>query len=79
MKAYFVQFDTAGTSGFSEVLLVNDEKDLEKALEAKSSKGFKVTCNYSRINHKKEIPLSRVKIQDLSVVEFLQLQSMNNE
>lgn len=79
MKAYFVRFDTAGTSGFAEVLLVNDEKDLETALEAKSSKDFKATCSYSRITSKKEIPLSRVKIQDLSVVEFLQLQSMNNE
>ncbi|MEC0031089.1 hypothetical protein CON15_19490 [Bacillus cereus] len=74
MKAFYVRFDTAGTSGFSEVLLVNDEKDLEKSLEAKSSKGFKVGCNYSKITYKKEIPLNQVKIGELSVTEFMKLQ-----
>ncbi|PEF30339.1 hypothetical protein CON39_11750 [Bacillus thuringiensis] len=79
MKAFYVRFDTAGTSGFSEVLLVNDEKDLEKSLEAKSSKGFEAGCNYSRITGKKEIPLSQVKLQDLSIVEFLMMQNMSIE
>lgn len=74
MRAFHVRFSTAGTSGYSEVLLVNDENELEKALEAKTSKGFEIGCSYSKITCKREIPLSQVKIGDLSVTEFLKLQ-----
>lgn len=74
MRAFHVRFNTAGTSGYSEVLLVNDERELEKALEAKTSKGFEIGCSYSKITRKREISLSQVKIGELSVTEFLKLQ-----
>lgn len=76
MKAFYVCFDTAGTSGFSEVLLVKNEQELEKALEEKSVKGFKVGDKYSKITYKKEIPLSQVKISELSITEFLLLKTI---
>lgn len=71
MKAFYVTFDTAASSGFSEVVLVEDEKDIEQALEAKSIKSFKAGHPYSKITHKKEIPLSQVKLAELSITEFL--------
>ncbi|WP_437261231.1 hypothetical protein [Bacillus thuringiensis] len=73
MKAFHVRFSTAGTSGYSEILLVNDENELEKSLEAKTSKGFEVGCSYSKITCKREIPLNQVKLQDLSITEFAML------
>jgi hypothetical protein len=76
MRAFYVVFDTAGTSGYSEVLLVKDEQVLENALEAKTTKCFKVGNFYSKITHKQEIPLSQVKIADLSITEFLLLKNL---
>ena len=78
MKAYHVVFETAGTSGFSEVLLVKEENELEKALEAKTTKSFRAghPYPYSKIINKTEIPLSKVKIAELSVTEFLSLRDM---
>ena len=77
MKAYYVTFDTPGTSGFSEILLVEDEKSLEFALESKTLKKFKVGDMYSRITYKKELPLSKVKMGELSITEFLLLRDMH--
>lgn len=76
MKTFQVSYDTASSSGFTEILLVSDEKELETALEAKSIKNFKVGNPYSRITHKKEIPLSQVKIGELSIVEYLMLKDI---
>ena len=76
LKAYHVYFDTPSSTGFSEVLLVHDEKDLETALEAKSTKGFKVGNLHSKIIMKKEIPLSQVKLAELSIVEFLMIKDL---
>lgn len=79
MKAYQVRFNTAGSSGHSEILLVNEESELEVALEAKSKKPFKVGDSYSNITTKKEIPLSQVKLADLSIPEFLSLNQLKKD
>lgn len=73
MKAYHVQFDTAATSGFSEILIVRDENELDTALEAKTTKPFRAGEPYSVITDKTQIPLSKVKIAELSVTEFFML------
>lgn len=73
MKAFVVHFQVAGAKGLSETLLVEDEKDLETALEAKSLRKFDVNSSYSQIIKKQEIPLSKVKIGELSITEFLLL------
>lgn len=72
MKAFRVNFDTAGTSGFSDVVLVKDEKDIETALEAKK-RDFKANTSYCRVTRKIEVPLSQVKISELSITEFFLL------
>lgn len=73
MKAYHVQFNTAATSGFSEILIVRNENELDTALEAKTTEPFRAGKPYSVITDKTQIPLSKVKIADLSVTEFFML------
>lgn len=74
MKAFEVRYNVAGRKGCSDLVLVEDEKDLEKALGEKSAYGFKAGDGCSCITVKKEIPLSRVKMGDLSITEYLLLQ-----
>lgn len=76
MKAYLVRFDTAATTGFSEILLVRKDEELETALEAKTLKRYRLGNPYSKITDKTEIPLSKVKIAELSITEFLLLSDM---
>lgn len=76
MKAYHVQFNTAATSGFSEILIVSDENELDTALEAKTTKPFRAGEPYSVITNKTQIPISKVKIADLSVKEFFMLNGL---
>lgn len=76
MKAFHVRYDVAGSKGLSETLLVENEKDLETALEKKSTKRFKPGDGYSHITVKKELPLSAVKLGELSISEFLLLKNM---
>lgn len=74
MKAFQVRYNVAGRKGCSDLVLVEDEKDLEKALEEKSVYGFEAGDGYSCITVKKEVPLSKVKMGDLSITEHLLLQ-----
>jgi hypothetical protein len=67
MKAFHVRYDVAGSKGLSEILLVENEKDLETALEKKSPKRFKSGDGYSNIT---------VKIGELSISKFLLLKNM---
>jgi len=75
MKAYYVQYDTPGTSGFSDIVLVKKEEEIETALAAKSTRRFEVGDPYSKITYKEEIPLSKVKLSDLSIIEFLMMKT----
>lgn len=77
MKAFKVMHNVAGRKGIKsdwEIVLVEDEKDLEKALEEKSTIDFKAGDESSKIAIKKEIPLSKVKMGDLSITEYLLVQ-----
>jgi len=71
MKAFEVIYDIGGSSGNRVVLLVKDESYLETALAEKTEYD---NSRWSRIVHKKEIPLTRVMVKDLSVPELLILQ-----
>lgn len=73
MKAFKVRYSVAGVNGLSEVLVVENEAELENALMKKSTKGFKPGDSYSNITYKREIPLSSVKMTDLSYIEFIKL------
>lgn len=73
MKAFKVRYSGRGFSGGQEIVLVENEADIEKALEEKSFRDFEVGDSYSKIHSSTEIPLSKVKLADLSVAEFLQL------
>lgn len=73
MKAFKVSYSGAGFSGGQEIVLVESEADIEKALEEKSTRNFDAGSSYSKIHSSIEVPLSKVKLADLSVAEFLQL------
>ncbi|UGO46173.1 hypothetical protein PQE74_gp090 [Bacillus phage vB_BanS_Chewbecca] len=68
MKAFEVIYDIGGSSGNRVVVLVKDEADLETALTEKTEYD---NSRWSRIVHKKEIPLTRVMVKDLSITELL--------
>lgn len=73
MKAFEVFYSGAGYDGFKEIVLAEDEGAIGCALEEKSLREYKVGRLYCRIDSYKEIPLSKVKISDLSVSEFLKI------
>jgi hypothetical protein len=75
MKAFKLRFDVAGERGLTETVLISDDKDLETALEEKTAGEFNTKSSYSKITSKEEIPLSAVKIGDLSITEFLSLKN----
>ncbi|QIW89788.1 hypothetical protein PQE71_gp106 [Bacillus phage Izhevsk] len=68
MQAFEVIYDIGGSSGNRVVLLVKDESYLEVALAEKTEYD---NSRWSRIVHKKEIPLTRVMVKDLSITELL--------
>ena len=72
MRAFRVFYDTPGRSGFSEIVLSETEEGVEKALASKVE-DYRMESLSSRITRQQEIPLSTVKISELSVAEFLSL------
>jgi hypothetical protein len=73
MQAFEVIYDIGGSSGNRVVLLVKDESYLETALAEKTEYD---NGRWSRIVHKKEIPLTRVMVKDLSITELLAWQNV---
>jgi hypothetical protein len=71
MKAYEVSYETAGKSAM-DIVLTENESTLEESLALKD-KNFKIGQIYSRVISKREVPLSTVKVVDLSVAELLSL------
>lgn len=72
--AFEVTYRVGGEQGCTEMLLVSSELDIPQALEQKSPNRFKAGRVGCQIDSTKEIPLSRVKIKELSVTEFMMLQ-----
>lgn len=72
MKAYLVNYDLGGSSGNQVVVLVKEDQTLYEAMEAKTA--FRKSDTYSIIRRKQEVPLSRVKLSELSVTEFFMIQ-----
>lgn len=71
IKAYEVYYRTSGNST-SDFVLVGENETIEEAL-SKKDRNFNVDISWCRIMSKKEIPLSSVKIKDLSITEFLMI------
>lgn len=67
-----MRYDLANVSGNQVVVLVKEDQTLYEAMEAKTA--FRKSDMYSLIRHKQEVPLSRVKLSELSVTEFFMLQ-----
>ena len=76
MKAFEVKFQVGGASGLSETILVKDENEVELALENKTGGRFDPKSSYAKITSKKEVSLSKVKIGELSITEFLSLKNL---
>lgn len=72
MKAYHVRYDLGSSSGNTVVILVKGTQTLEEAMEEKTT--YRKSDMYSIIRHSQEVPLSRVKLSELSVTEFFMLQ-----
>ena len=71
VKAYRVFYDTGGRST-NDIVLVGESETIEEAL-SKKDKDFSVDSRWCRVNSKQELPLSTVKIKDLSITEFLMI------
>jgi hypothetical protein len=69
MKAYTVWYETAETSGFSEVVLVDSEEQVEESLSEKVV-DYELGNRYCKITNQEETPISTVKISHLSITEF---------
>ena len=76
MKAFEVFYSGGGYNGFKEIVLSETEDGIGCALEEKSLREYEVGCPYCRIDRFREIPLSKVKLSDLSVTEFLKIKNL---
>jgi len=72
MKAFEVFYDIGGSSGNRVIVLAKDDEDIEKSLAEKTE--YEMKDRFSRIRRITEVPLSRVKLSELSVTEFFMLQ-----
>lgn len=75
MKAYKLYYSTGGKQD-GIIVIVDEGQSLEEALSEKDS-DFSVDSRFCRIDRKKEIPLSTVRLSELSIVEFLKLGTLN--
>lgn len=75
MKAFRVLYDGPSYSGFTLIVLVDNENEVENALQEKSLRKYLIGNPYCKIQKAEEIPLSKVTISDLSITEFLKLQA----
>jgi hypothetical protein len=73
MKVFEVFYSGADYNGFKEIVLAENEGGIGCALEEKSLRKYEVGSRYCRIDRYREIPLSKVKISDLSITEFLKV------
>lgn len=73
MKAFNVLYDGPSYSGFNLIVLVDNEDEIEFALQEKSLRKYQVGNPYCKIRDAKEIPLSKVTISELSITEFLKV------
>lgn len=71
IEAYEVNYSTGGNTDIAKVLVEKGET-LEEAL-AKKDSDFSVDSRWCRINHKRKISLSSIKINELSILEFKML------
>lgn len=72
MKAFNVIYNTAGSSNNTVVVLVKDETEVEQALANRDEK-FKVGSPWSTITRTMAVPISKLMLVDLTVVDYLQL------
>ncbi|MES9681863.1 hypothetical protein ABWK22_02860 [Gottfriedia acidiceleris] len=72
MKAYEVTYQLGNRR---EIVLVKEESQVEQALSDKVD-DYTIGSKFSKIDTQREIPLSQVKIKDLSVTEFIKIKNM---
>lgn len=72
MKAYEVYYDCGGSSGNRTVVFVWDEADIPYELEKKDN-NFEVDSRWCKVVRVKQVPLSTVKLTDLSVQDLLKI------
>lgn len=72
MKAYEVYYDYGGSSGNKTIVFAWDEADLPYELEKKDY-NFEQKNLWCRIVRVKQIPISTVKLADLSVQDLLKI------
>lgn len=75
MEAFKVIYKTAGKTD-STIVLVGENESIEEALSKRDS-DYSADSRWCRIESRKKIPLSNVKISDLSITEFQMVMSSN--
>lgn len=78
MKAFELMYESGSKMGMTEVVLVQKEEEVEEALANKVGH-YRLGNPYSKITMQREIPLSRVKLNQLSITEFLMLRNLEGE
>lgn len=73
MKAFDVCYSGPGYNRFNLVVLVEHEDEIEVALAEKSTRRYDLGTSYCKIEGYEEVSLSKVKLSDLSVSEFMRL------
>jgi hypothetical protein len=72
MNAYKVSYDVGGSSGNSAVVFAINEAYIPEELEKKDN-DFEVDSRWCKIVRVKQVPLSTVKLTDLSVQDLLKI------
>lgn len=73
MKAFDVCYSGPGYNRFNLVVLVEHEDEIEVEVAEKSTRRYDLGTAYCKIEGYQEISLSKVKLSDLSVSEFMRL------
>lgn len=73
MKAFDVCYSGPGYNRFNLIVLVEREEDIESAVADKSTRRYDLGSSYCKIERYQEVSLSKVKLSDLSVAEFMRL------
>lgn len=73
MKAFEVCYSGPGYNRFDMIVLVEHEDEIEVALAEKTTRRYDLGSSYCKIERYQEVSLSKVKLSDLSVAEFMRL------
>lgn len=77
MKAFKV-FYTGRNYSEQMYVIVKDEEGIEEAVKDKSRYNFDIKSKGCTIDSYKEVPLSQVRLSDLSLIEFSRISEMKD-